>query len=321
MRRFWSAVVLCCTLGLVAAAPPPSPPRGLPLVVVYPFDVSSDLQAGIGLHAAELFVQQMNRAGGVDALTAPPSIKRAQYLTYALKLKADYYVAGYMTPLGNGVSLVEQVVATQSGTIIFAQTAQIESLADAAAQAVTIRDGIVDRERSLNASIAQSETQSTPAPLANNQANLSGFARSIFHRGAKAVHTPPPHVVKPAKGIFLAKAGGSAPAKLLAIATTDLFYDLKAHFHVRMTTVAQAAAAKQANAICGNARDNTVATGTLGSTSVRHGLFTRAQYTFTLLVYTCFGDRLATATGSGGSVARAVDAAVLSFAKAHPLND
>ena len=109
-----------------APAAAPALRQALPLVVVFPFDTSSEIKAGTGEAAARLFVQQMNTDGGIDAIEGPGTIKRADYLTYAQSVKADYYVTGYMTPLGDGVSLVEQVVSTQSGTIVYGQTAQIE---------------------------------------------------------------------------------------------------------------------------------------------------------------------------------------------------
>ena len=166
MRRLPALLLLCLSVALVAAAPPnvtPSPvpqpapaasPVHLPLVVVYPFEASSDIKADVGQRAAQLFVQQMNAAGGIDTILSPATVKRADYLTNARKLNADYYVAGYMTPLGEGVSLVEQVVSTQSGTITYGATAQIVSFEDATSQAVMIHDAIEAREKSLSAAYA-----------------------------------------------------------------------------------------------------------------------------------------------------------------------
>jgi len=139
VRRVFAAVLLASSFALIAAAPPPAPkatpiplptaapsvrPK-LPLVVIYPFDFSTDMRADTGVRTAQLYISQMNGAGGLDALQGPSTVKRADYLQYAKSLNAAYYVAGYMTPLGGGVSLVEQVVDTSTGTIILGATAQI----------------------------------------------------------------------------------------------------------------------------------------------------------------------------------------------------
>ena len=159
MRRIAAVFSLCLGIALVAAAPPrptptpaPTPSSAaaphvtaLPIVVVFPFGTSSDLPAADGQKAANLFVEQMNAAGGVDTIGAAATIKPNDYLAYAKSVDADYYVTGYMMPVGAGVSLVEQVVSTASGTMEFGQTAQIQSYADASAAAVAIHDNKIGR--------------------------------------------------------------------------------------------------------------------------------------------------------------------------------
>lgn len=333
MRRVFAALLLVSSVALIAAAPPatkvtatpapvalPSTAPKLPLVVVYPFDFSTDMRSDTGTRTAQLFISQMNAAGGVDALQAPPSVKRASYLDYAKSLSAAYYVAGYMTPLGGGVSLVEQVVDTSTGTIILAATAQIQSFEDASSQAISIRDGIVAREQSKAQAFEEASAQATPAPLASNQANIGGGIAGLFKRRARP--TPDPHataIVKPAKGIFVVRASGS-PGAALNEATGALYSALNQHYITRNTN-AGGDAAKNANAICGADRNNTVATGTLSSKSVRHGFFSSTQYSFILDVYTCFGARLTETSGDGDSVKSAVSAAVAAYVADHPLNN
>jgi hypothetical protein len=289
-------------------------------VVVYPFDFSTDLRADTGTRAAQLYVSAMNSAGGVDALQAPATVKRADYLTYARSLSAAYYVSGYMTPLGGGVSLVEQVVDTSSGTIIMGMTAQIQSFEDAASQANAIRDGIVQREQSKAMAFAQSTATATPAPLASNQANIGGGIASLFKHRPRATPdarlTPVP---KPAKGIFVVHVSGSANAAQLDQATSALLSALSQRYVTRPAN-ASGDAAKLADAICGTDRNNTVATGALSGKSVRHGLFGRTQYTFVLSVYTCFGAKLAETSADGDTVQNAVSSAVASYAADHPQN-
>lgn len=334
MRPVLAFAVLCLSLALVGAgrpAPPrptptPSPapsatPNHMPILVVFPFNISSDLQAGSGEQAAALFVQAINAAGGVDAISAPATIAKTGYQSYARSHKGDYYLAGYMTPLSGGVSLVEQVVSVDTGTIVFGYTAQIETLADATSQAANIRTGILEREQSMASHLSQAPTQATPTPLPGNQANIGHLAGGLFKRRPRATPTPvPTAVVKPQKGVFVVPVGGSEPASALSSATSQLFYAVDHHFIARMGAGTASTAAQRADAICGSNRDNTVATGMLSSKTSKHGFRTETQYAFTLYVYTCFGARLAEAAGQGDSADKAIKAAVDAYAKAHPQN-
>ena len=335
VRRAFSAVLLACAVALVGArpaakpvatptptpSPSPTPARPtIPLIVVFPFDVSSEMKSDTGVRAAKLFVDQINEAGGVVAIAAPGSVVRTQYLPYAKRSNADYYVAGYMTPLGSGVSLVEQVVSTQSGAIVFGDTVQIESFADAASQAASIREGIIARERSMQAAISSNESQATPTPMAGNEANIGNLAGGLFHHRSKA--TPNPHATpyaKPAKGVIVARVSGK-PAELLTQATSALYASLQSFYNVRMTSASPSDMSAAADRICGTERNNTIATGSIDVQEQRHGIFSRTQYAFTLNVYTCFGARLEQTSGVGGSLSAAIAAAVQSYAQAHPQN-
>jgi len=293
----------------------------MPLVVVFPFDAGADIKPGTGEAAAQLFTQQMNADGGLDTIEAPTTVKRADYYKYATSVNADYYVAGYMTPLGNGVSLVEQVVSTRSGTIVYGQTAQIESFQDATAQATMIHDGITALEKQISDAYSSAAAQATSTPLPNNQANLTqgiaGIAGLFKHKGKE---TPVPVAAKPSKGILVAHIGGALPASDLSKATTDLYSALGTHYNVRMTNAPALNISKEADGICGADRNNTIATGTASAKLTHHGLGSRAEYTFVLSVYTCFGAKLAESTGTGGSLTTAVRTAVDNFASSHPQN-
>lgn len=332
MRRLPAIVFVCAAVALLGAArptPTPSPTpaptaapqQALPLVVVFPFDISSDLKAGTGTSAAQVFAQQMNNDGGIDAITGPTSVKRADYAKYAASVSALYYVAGYMTPLGNGVSLVEQVVATRSGTIVFGQTAQIESIEDASAQAAYIHDGILAREKQLADAYTQAQAQATPTPEGGHQADLGkGLAgiRGLFKHKAGA--TPAPAVVKPSKGVLVAHVDGSLPASDLTKATSALYSALSERYNAKLTPASGSNLAKTADALCGTDRNNTIATGTASATLQHRTFGSHAQYTFVLQVYTCFGAKLAEGSGTADSLAAAVQKAVAAYASAHPQN-
>jgi hypothetical protein len=296
----------------------------MPLVVVYPFTASSDIKPDVGQRAAQLFVQQMNAAGGIDTISAPTTVQHNDYLTYARSVNADYYVSGYMTPLGEGVSLVEQVVSTQSGTITYGATAQIASFEDASSQAIMIHDAIQARERSLSAAYqaATAESTATPAPK-SNQADLKrGFTDivGLFHRGGKSTPTPLPVSAKPPKGIYVVKVTGRLPANDLNKATSELYAALNTHYNVHMSNAPGQNLKTEADGICGRDRNNTIATGTASAVSTRHGLGSRTEWTFVLSVYTCWGAKLTEHTAKAGSLSSAVTQAVAEFTQASPQN-
>lgn len=336
MPRTAAVLFACISLALMGAAPPRKTPtpapsatptmnvrQAMPIVVVFPFESSSDIKAGTGEAAAQVFMRQMNADGGIDTIEAPASIPRAGYLKYAASVSASYYVSGYMTPLGNGVSLVEQVVSTRSDAIVSAQTVQIESIEDAAADATQIHDGILAREQAIGEAYSQAQAQATPTPESGNQADIGkgllGLAGLFHHKGAAP--TPVPAAAKPAKGVIVVRAGGALPASDLASATAALASAMNLHYNVRSVKASSANLATAADAICGTQRDNTIATGKASATVQRHGLGSRTIYTFVLEIYTCFGAKLTSATGTAGSLAQAVQQAVALYAERHPHND
>ncbi|MFN2460462.1 MAG: hypothetical protein ABR591_07225, partial [Candidatus Velthaea sp.] len=109
MRRFLAGLVTAClALLLLAAAPPSFLPT--PTVVVYPLTVNgSDVDKESGSRLAVVIAQSMSSAGGVTVKPAPPGTERKNFLEIARSQTADYYIAGYVTPLGNDVSVVEQL--------------------------------------------------------------------------------------------------------------------------------------------------------------------------------------------------------------------
>ncbi len=313
-----------------AAKPSPSalpttiPQTSLPLVIVFPFDTSTDIKAGTGEAAAQVFVRQMNAEGGVDTIQGPPSVKRADFLQYARTINAAYYLSGYMTPLADGVSLVEQVVSTRSGAIVFGQTAQISSIEDATAQATYIHDGLIAREKQLADAYNEAQGQATPTPSnGSNEAKADigkglGAIANLFRHGRGA--TPAPAVKKPEKGVFVAHVSGALPANDLSKATSELLSALNQRFNTRPANVPGSTLTKAADTVCGSDRNNTIATGTLSAQSSHHGLGSRITYEFKLQMYTCFGAVLAEATGTGDSASSAIRKAVDSYASEHPQN-
>ena len=263
----------------------------------------------------------MTAAGGITVPPVPQGIKRADFLNNARTMKADFYISGYVTPVGDSAAVVEQVVSVESGVILFSQTAQVASVADVASQSLLARSQILTF---LGRGTQNVETRpsNTPAPTSTNGAKvpiqgLGSIVNSVFkHKGGSRA-TPAP-VVKPSRGVIIAPIGASTPVAPadLTNASHELYFALNSRFNAQMTSVTSNVS-QSSDAICGSNRDNTIASGTLTTKAAQHG---KPQITFILEVYTCFGALLEREVGNGTSIKNAVDAAVAAYANAHPDN-
>jgi TolB-like protein len=343
IRRLLGSLLLASSIILIAAGapshgtpapqatasplntPPPPPtsapesPGQTPVILVYPFDVQSGADPKIGQAIAQILAQEMAASGGVNVLNIPQNVKRTDFLDFARSEHADFYLSGYVTPIGEGASVVEQVVSVDSGVILFSQTAQVQSVADVASQSLQARAQIlafVDR----TTQDVQPQPSSTPEPSSTNGANvpikgLGNIVGSVFHHKGSATPTPVP-TVKPDRGVIVAPVtGATLSSGALKDASNELYFAMNRRFTTQMTTVTSNIA-QAANSICGSSRDNTIATGVLSSVPQHRG----SQVAFTLQVYTCFGAMLDSEVGKADSVKKAIDTAVTAYATAHPDN-
>lgn len=329
-RCLLTAALICCSLAVAPATPPPppppiptSPPNGqLPSLIVYPFDVQTGADPKIGMAIGQILAQEMVAAGGINVLPVPQGVKRSDFLQYAENAHVDFYISGYVTPVGDRASVVEQVVSVSSGVILFSQTAQVETVADVASQSLLARSQILAFV-GRGTQTVQTQTANTPAPTSTNGAQvpirgIASIVNSVFgHKGARATPSPGP-VTKPARGIIVASiapSGYVAPADLRN-AMHELYFAMNRHFTTQLTGVTTPDVVHYADQMCGSNRDNTVAGGTLQLKPARRG----QDVTFNLTVYTCFGAPLEHEVGKGSSIKNAVDAAVNAYATAHPDN-
>ena len=339
MRRLLGtiALLLAATALAAAAAPPtPAPPTPAPrvsptpfvapntaataTVLIYPFDVQTGVDAKIGFAIASILAQEMSAAGGLNVLAVPSGVKRTDFLETARAQHADFYISGYVTPVGDTAAVVEQVVSVDSGVILFSQTAQVQSVADVASQSLLARAQILAFVGRGTQNI-QTQPANTPAPSSTNGAQMQihgigSIVDSVFHRKGAASPSPTP-LVKPDRGVIVAPITATGPfaATDLTNATNELFFAMQRHYRVQMAAAGLTIA--QADSICGANRNNTIAGGTLAQNVPKHG---RAEIVFTLSIYTCFGAVLDRAVGKGSTYKNAVDAAVTTYAAAHPDN-
>jgi hypothetical protein len=143
---------------------------GAPSVVVYPITSMGGNDPSSGGNIAIVIATKLTELGGISVKPPTPGTPRAYYLDAALALGADYYVTGFLSPVGSDNSLITQVVSTQSGSVVYSTTTNVRTYADAIAQADVIRVAILRHAgRGLAAFDAPPTAPSTsPSPLAKN---------------------------------------------------------------------------------------------------------------------------------------------------------
>jgi hypothetical protein len=330
-------------LYLIAAAPPTQPtlrtkpalatpapfharkltlPSIDPVVLVYPFDSVGGLNPKAGKQLADLFRQQIHASGHVNVLPVPTNVVRTAYRTTAIADHADYYISGYATPIGDTLSVVMQVVNTQSGVIVFSQTSQLYGVNDARSLAITAHDAILQLA-GVNVDVNTAQAQATAAPSAQPTNGASFNISNLFgHHGKSAQHVTSTSTsqVKPSRGVILVSVqGAGVPSGDLNEATFLLYHDLSAHFDVRNDGPAPGNLSTSATTLCGTDRNNTVATGTLVQEHIG-GFRPRTKSHFTLQIWTCFGDVLYQTTKTDFDVAKAISESVSDYVTTHPAN-
>ena len=187
VRRFL-AVVLVAFFGLPLLA---ATPLTKPTVIVYPFtSTGSSIDREASSRLATIIATRMANTGLVAVIPPPPGTERKDYLSVARAHRADYYIAGFLAPLGNGVSLVEQVVSATTGIVMFSQSAQLNTYDEAAGQGDDLAEAIARHANRAFASIGTPppQTSPTPAPSSGPEANLG----KLFGRRKKNAATPKP---------------------------------------------------------------------------------------------------------------------------------
>ena len=208
MRHYLLAVFACLSVFLTAAAPAFTI---VPTVIVYPMTTSNALNREDAARIMTTLATQIAQGGQVKVIPPASGIERENYLSNARSVGANFYVTGFITPLGQGASIVEQVVSTTSGTLVFSVTNYITSLAEIADQGDQLRAGILERSsRGIQAFTAPPPAAATtPAPEASNGADVN--INKLFGRktapAANVALAPPANST-----LAILTVGGSANA-------------------------------------------------------------------------------------------------------------
>ena len=198
MSRFLAVVFASLGIALIAAGP--TDVLGKPSVVVYPFTAAtSTINRETTSELATLIATQMAATGRVTVIPAPPGTERKDYLAVARAEHADYYIAGFLSPLAEGVSVVEQVVSTTSGIVINSSTAQLTSYADAAGQGELLAL-MVSRHANRTLSSIGTPPPAPPPTTAPNSEAETNLGKLFAHKKKPAATPAPSIAVVPVEG-------------------------------------------------------------------------------------------------------------------------
>lgn len=297
--RFFSAcLAFALALPLVAA----TAASDAPIVVIYPITSTGGIDRDAGGNLALLIATKLTELGGVAVKPSIPGTTRPQFLENAVAVGADYYVTGFLTPIGTDSSLITQVVSTHSGSVVFSTTSVVKTYSDAVAQVDTIRVAILRHAgRGLAALDAPPPAPSaSPASVANGGAVDIGRALRKRRRGKDAVPaaspTPPEIAARPTPApvnerLLFALAGNLDPAQTVTATRAIVDGLARVRRPVAVLGVALGDNLKHAAAICaGNAGTHELDAATF---LVSAGDTDAARIQLDLAAYDCAGKLVA----------------------------
>ncbi len=206
MRLSPIAILLCLAVFLIDATPVFT---SIPTVIVYPLAASSaTLDREASARISTTLATQIAAGGDIKVVPPKIDIDRAHYLSEARAAGATYYVTGFITPLGSGASVIEQVVSTTSGALVFSVSNYISSYAEVVGQGDQLREGILARQQRAIAAFAAPPAPATtpePEPSKGTDVNVSGIFNHKKKGPLPVAALPPPDVT-----IAVLAVGGSA---------------------------------------------------------------------------------------------------------------
>jgi hypothetical protein len=207
------ALLALAFVALVDADPSPFP---APVVIVYPLTGTGGTPADVGGNVAILLSTKLAQLGGITVKPFTPGTQRPQYLQAALDADADYYITGYLTPVGDDVSLITQIVSTHSGSIAFSSTAIVRTYGDIVGQADTLREAILRHAGRGFPAVEQPAPVPTGTPETSNGKGGGVNLSKALGRHNRNQSTPSPAASASAAALAL----GSTPAPATTAAPT-----------------------------------------------------------------------------------------------------
>lgn len=115
MHRWLTISVCTLAVALLGAGSPL--PSTAPSVVVFTLVPSGTATVESAARIAAALAVRLGSGKTIAVKSAPPDVKQADFPDAARKLGVDYYVSGFVSPLGSGYSVALQLVSMASGGI------------------------------------------------------------------------------------------------------------------------------------------------------------------------------------------------------------
>ena len=268
----------------------------IPSVIVYPFAGSSaELDREASARIATTLASQIAEGGYIKVIPPKSGVARENFLSDARANGATFYVTGFVTPLGSGASVVDQVVSTSSGTMVFSVSNFVTNYSDVVSQGDRLRQGILERaSRGVQAFQAPPPAAATPAPEPSKAGDVN--VSNIFGRKKRGQAAPPSKLAANGTAAILV-VGGSADDDARTETATALALALQRGGRHGIITTASAPAAD----VCSTNKATQQLAAFLES---RPGsMSARATASLRLVAYDCTGavsfDRTFAASGAG----------------------
>lgn len=203
LRRLMTAV-FCMSLAVtLMGAENSSLLLPAPVLVLFPLSHPEGTDASSGVAYSEQLAAALKSLGGVKVIVGDPATAPADFLRVAKAAGGEYYFMGSIAPpLNNAAAVIEEIVSTRSGTIVWSKTAYVARPTDVADQAPVVKDGLLkyaDRGYFL---VLNPTPKPIPTPTLDAKKKP---AVASGGNGAKGGATPPP---------ILRIPGDNAPEKL-----------------------------------------------------------------------------------------------------------
>ena len=279
MRRLLAAVLAAGLLPAVIARADDASK-----LAVYDFTTSGSVSASLGGQFADALASEIGAGGGVAVIRGAP-MAPAGFRADAKAHDAEYFLIGAIAPLGTRYSVIEQLVRTRTGLLVWSGTLQAGSAADLHGQGAQIRQVLLDQigHASFPALAAAPPAASTATPA------RPSAPPAADHRG-DAFNVPPARpTVAPPSTFAVMSFGGSALPSDRAFAVRAVLENIRRR---GATAAADAAVPADLNVagveVCSATRAATIVGGTLDTTRISSLTAPPATTaSITLQVYDC----------------------------------